>query len=518
MESYAKFSLLSEPMKVAVRSVVQQVTAGSKLKTWMLWDELLLTLVNFPPEVTKELTFWVKRMETVNYKRVAKRVQEEEFEAITLRGVSVIKTHQGFWRRIMLWSIQQGFIPELVDLRTPDLIPLPKLGMMHGFRFSQEALLRQALEQGISGGIEAPTRFGKSALIINMLRAWPGVQTVLTMPGVDLLKQQVRDLREALPDREIKLMGAGSTVKFQSEDITVCSMDSLHKIDGGPVRLFIADEPHALIAESRFVHISKFCWARKYWIGATPDDRYDQRGYLLEGLMGPSLAVRTYREARAEGAVANIKAVLVRWEYEPATTGDRDSCYEALLHLSERVGRFIRMLSDWQTLVFIKTEKQADFLSEMIGRDVSVAMAKKLSAKERAAMTDRVEKKHITRALCSDIFVQGVTFHDLVVLINASGGGSSTSTIQKPGRVAEVRSGKSDGLLVDFWFVQNPLASTEAKKMDKARQLMLDSLAREKAYREKGYQVDIVRPEEVESWFLAQKMTPPDNKDGISRR
>jgi hypothetical protein len=857
-------------MKDAARSVVAQATGGSASKTWMLWDELLLTLVNFPPEIMKELTFPVKKMETVNYKRKTVHTVEEEYEAVHHRGILIVKTHQGFWRRVMNWSLQRGFMPEIIDLRVKDLLPPPQLGMMQGFRFSQKDLLMQALTQGISGGIEAPTRYGKcfgrgtpvmmadgsvrpveniktgdfvmgpdskprkvagctqgqsklyrvvpnykgmswicnedhilhvqrvkedrregwnkaqgatenipvldwlgatkwfrhvrkmrrvatefppadleippyiyglwlgdghsegisftnmepevwaeiaawgssvglvesgntqqsgkastrrwvktlgtgktkrgenlirqwfrefkktegirpeylrssreqrlellaglldtdgessgetncgfiskhqklsedfvalcnslgfgamcnpswkkaqtgpkrcywrvsirgnsdvipfrvprkirtrknkfncltvgfkveeagygdyfgfaledpeglfllsdgtvvhnSTLIENILRAWPGVQTVLTMPGIDLLKQQVKALQKALPDREIKLIGGGSKVKFQSEDINVVSMDSLHLIDGGPVHLFIADEPHALIAESRFVHITRFKWARKYWIGATPDDRYDKRGYLLEGLIGPPLAVRTYREARAEGAVANIKVALILWEYDPLPDGDRDKSYARLLHLNERVGAFIRYLSnqvipkEWQTLVFIDNEKQADMLSEMIGRDISVAMAKKLTNKEREAMTARVERNHITRAICSSIFIQGVTFHDLMVLVNAAGGGSSTSTIQRPGRVAEIRSGKSDGWLVDFLFTQNPKASSEAKKHDKARSLMVDSLARKEAYEKKGYEVHVVRPEGVLEWFLAQKMTPPDNRDGISVR
>jgi hypothetical protein len=47
---------------------------------------------------------------------------------------------------------------------------------------------------------------------------------------------------------------------------------------------------------------------------------------------------------------------------------------------------------------------------------------------------------------------------------------------------------------------------------------MIDSLARKAAYEAKGYEVHVVRPEGVLEWFLAQKMTPPDNKDGISVR
>ncbi len=465
------------------------------------------------------MTFTSKSLEVDNRgRRKSVRKTEQCYSLDTDHGFRVVRTLPGFWRKCLTWLSINGYEFEFEDLRTPDLLPLPKLGMMKGFRFSQKELLTQALMANTSGLIGAPTRWGKSTLLKNILRAFPGVQTTVTLPGADLLKQTYDDIKKSLPDREVKMMGGGSSVKFQSEDITVCSMDSLHKIDAGPVRLFVVDEPHALVAASRVDHVPRFALARKYGLGATLTGRYDGFDFLLEGLIGPVLAKRTYKEAVEEGAICPIKVMMIRWPL-PNIPGDRDRVYKAALFESELIGRCARYLSDqvipkeWQMLYFIKTEDQADFLSDCIGRDVSVAMAKKLTTKERNELTERVRKNHIKRVICSDIYVQGVTFHEVMVLVNCGGGGSSTSTIQKPGRLAEIRPGKNCGLMIDFLFEpqsSGPPGAEQNFVSDGMRQVCNESRTRMNAYKEIGYDVHVVERKDILSWFEAQNITPPN--------
>lgn len=362
-----------------------------------------------------------------------------------------------------------------------------------------------------------------STILLNLLRAWPDVQTIVTLPGADLLRQCYDELQKALPDREIKMIGAGSKVKFQSEDVTVVSMDSLHKVDPGPVRLVIIDEPHAMAATSRIDFLPSFSYARKYGLGATLSGRFDGRDFLLEGLIGPILANRTYKEAVEEGAICPIKVMMIRWPL-PYLSGDRDAVYSAALYENELVGRCARYLSDvvipkeWQMLYFIKTEAQADFLCDCIGRDVAVAMAKKLTSKERAEMTDQIRKNRIKRVICSDIYVQGVTFHEVMVLVNCGGGGASTTTIQKPGRLAEIRPGKSGGLLIDFMFVPprtgGPAADTVGRDLPPGVSegmgfMIRESMTRMQAYRDIGYDVHVVEMNGIQEWFEKQNITAP---------
>ena len=96
---------------------------------------------------------------------------------------------------------------------------------------------------------------------------------------------------------------------------------------------------------------------------------------------------------------------------------------------------------------------------------------------------ERMRGDEIKRCLASEIYAQGVTFNHVRTLINLSGGGANTSTIQKPGRLAEVRPNKKCGIVFDFFFTPG------TGKGNGIQALYRESLARVKAYTEKGYEI-----------------------------
>jgi superfamily II DNA/RNA helicase len=96
---------------------------------------------------------------------------------------------------------------------------------------------------------------------------------------------------------------------------------------------------------------------------------------------------------------------------------------------------------------------------------------------------------NIKRCVCTDVYAQGVTFPDVRVMINATGGGGSISSTQKPGRLAQIRPNKKRGYLVDFLFeCEDALPSDNGAW----RMIMRDSRARLKLYASLGYEVCIV--------------------------
>jgi superfamily II DNA/RNA helicase len=142
----------------------------------------------------------------------------------------------------------------------------------------------------------------------------------------------------------------------------------------------------------------------------------------------------------------------------------------------------------WQTLIFIKNEKQADLYLKYIGEAGTIAMAKKLTAKQRKEIMERMRGDDIKRCIASDIYSQGVTFNHVRVMINMSGGGNNTTTIQKPGRLAEVREGKKAGVIIDFAFY--PADGLNMQNCGEGlRMMFVDSNSRRKAYTDKGYEV-----------------------------
>ncbi len=467
----------------------------------LLFDNLLLTIAPAPPGVEEVLTYVEKELQDVW--KPGMWFPESEVVAgkiplfSQLSGTpNIIQTYTGLLDRVVKWLLQHGYRPKMMDNR-PEF-PKPKLHLMHGFRFKQRELLTDFLMRGRSGMLRAPTRYGKTTLIINTLRAFPGVKTVVTVPGAELLTQLYDDIKKALPHREVKQIGGGSGTKWPSEDITVCSMDSLHRIDAGSVQLLLVDEPHACASDDRAEEFAKFDNARKYGYGATLIGRFDGRDLLTEALIGPMLVERSYADAVAEGAICPIVVYMLKVPFEDWSVAKRDTAYRHLLHRSPAAASLnAQILKDvlpagWQALAFIANEHQANLYQEACP-SAEIAMAKLMTKKERKAIVKRLENHELRRCICSGIFSTGVTFHELRAITMCSGGGGSITAIQKPGRVAEIRPGKKFGYVFDFIF-EPTFNDPRAKYRDDAEWQCVtrDCWNRYAAYKDFGYEVHIV--------------------------
>jgi superfamily II DNA or RNA helicase len=470
----------------------------------VLFDDCLLTIVPAPLGLEKILTYTEKKMVEINDPKrpwVRRDTQHFQVPLYTLIGTDprIIQTYAGLMDRVLAFCVEHGYdITRLFDGRQDFMAP--RLDLMTGFRFKQKQLVTDLLLKKRSGMLRAPTRYGKSTCIKNVLRACPGVTTVVTAPGRDLVKQLYADIKESLPHREVQLIGAGSTVKYPSEDITVASMDSLHKCDPGRTRLLLIDEPHAAVTDSRAQEVVKFNMARKYGFGATLDGRFDGRDMLIEGLIGPVLVERTYTEAVEEGAICPIVVYMLRVKFADYATSSRDAAYNNLMFRSPRMAdltaKICRELvpEAWQTIVFIKDENQADLFLKHIGEEGVIAMAKKMNTKERNTKLKLMEDNVIKRCLATKIYSTGVTFHDVRVLVNAEAGGGNISAIQKPGRLAEIRPDKKCGVVFDFLFECecDDLEGRRKSSNSAWWNVVRDSQSRLKVYRDKGYEINIV--------------------------
>jgi len=455
-------------------------------------DDSAVTVAPADTTVTKFLTNKEKKMVTQGWKRMTVH-EDVPFYSIDPATPDICLTYQGIWRSLKEHLESKGHTVSITDMRKA--FPVPKLTAMRGLRFSQQPLLTQAIMAGCSGLIGAPTRFGKTFLIINMCRVYGAYNIVVTAPGVDLVKQLYRDIKDNVGARDVSVICTGSRGSFSKNGITVCSMDSLHKCDANDTDLLLIDEPHACVTDSRIPKIVAFHKARKIGFGATLKGRYDKRDKLIEAIIGPVIANRTYTEAVAEGAISPLKVIFlkVKFRAESVTAGTYDNVVKQMLTTSTRLGKAVEKVNalvpdDWQTMLFIRDEKQADFFMQFLPEDSAIAMAKKLKVKERDELTARLYDGEVCRCLASKIYIQGVTFPELRVLVNLAGGGANTGAIQKPGRLLQIAPGKNYGIMVDIMFeCENPEDDTRKNPLYKA--MIGESWARHKAYEEIGYDV-----------------------------
>jgi superfamily II DNA/RNA helicase len=114
-----------------------------------------------------------------------------------------------------------------------------------------------------------------------------------------------------------------------------------------------------------------------------------------------------------------------------------------------------------------------------------------MTDKQRDALFAMMSDGSISRCLASDIYAQGVTFSDLRAVVNLGGGGPYTNTVQKPGRLAEIRPGKVSGLMVDImWDPEGARPGTPYGM------LVHDAKGRYEVYKEKGYNIHFVHNRE----------------------
>lgn len=412
-------------------------------------------------------------------------------------GTRAIVTYQGMIDRVGDNLAAKGVPYVVIDRREP--MPNPDFSKVHGFWHTQFSTLLKVLSQRRSGILEAPTRYGKTSILVNIMRAFPGLPTVLAAPGVDLLGQLVTELKEALPGRDIKGLFSGSRDKFQSHDITICSLDSLEKIQEQDIKLLLVDEPHACAAPSRVQNVAKFKHARILGVGATAEGRFDGADIIVRGLIGPTLFKKTFKEAVKEGAICPIVVYMFKITFDPWKCFDRQHAYKRLIFANEQFNALVQQLcwaipQEWQTIVFADTAKQIDLIHLMV-QDGVPAIASRMSKKERAAKFEEMKAGTIKRCIATNIYSTGVTFPDLRCVINAEGGGGSITGTQKPGRLAQKRPGKAAGYLIDFMFVAKDWENRDDqnfKQDDKWSAVVNDGFSRLRVYKQNGYDIRYV--------------------------
>jgi len=437
-----------------------------------------------------------RKMEIVN-------MTEEMYQATqTADGRAGLITYQGFWYKLSEHLKSLGEQVHITDVRPKFFVPNLGAAML-GLRPPQRPWIARALLTGDSGLIGAPTRFGKSYGMTAICKAFQGAKTVVVAPGVSLCEQLYEHFKEVFGNSGLEIHGVytGSKHRVQSKNITIVSMDSLDKMDPDDTDLIIVDEPHALVSESRLEKFSKFHKARKYGFGATLDGRFDKKDRLIEGAIGPVISNVTYKEAVELGSISPLKVLILKIPFSKDVLPgwqERDVVYDRLLCRSQRIAATVRQLAEeaipmnWQTMAFICHEKQADYVMEKaLPKTGTVAMAKKMTNKERSVLTNKIAAGELYRVVASNIYVQGVTFPDLRVVLNLAGGGANTTAIQKPGRLLQVRPNKNYGVMIDFMFECSD-ADLDLRTRKPYTGIIGECWARHDAYQKIGYDVEFI--------------------------
>lgn len=220
--------------------------------------------------------------------------------------------HGGLFRRVER-ILRAHRIPfEVVDERGK--LPVPRFDRLGALREKQDVVLA-AVCSSHGGIIKCPTGWGKTYLICQLPRLYPGHKILVLTPRQPVVKSIYERMCEGEEDSDdplkISAVYAGRTYMPES-DIIVCCTSSIHRIDSEWPDIIIFDEVHGSGTDKIRMGMMHFSASRLFGFSATPEGRHDDADLQTEALFGELICDISYKEAQADGTVPAIQVRVVK--------------------------------------------------------------------------------------------------------------------------------------------------------------------------------------------------------------
>lgn len=466
----------------------------------------------------------------VNYLQFSRRSFEQgkdytlknKFEKNLLHvpdGQGGVTTLRGFYKQVKKLIDKNLDYSETIDHRTPigevDWVRVKKIG----FRDYQIETIVKLLNavQTEDGIVKAFMGWGKSIASLALYAGFHQRNTILAIPGKQLLEETYVKFKKYFPEKHVGLVQGG--VCDISKDITLASYRSLRKSALEKCEFFIADEIQDSTGPDFQLTLSGITPIRVVGLTATDEGMFAQTDKVIKGVFGERLCHIEYREALDVGASVPIVVWMVNM---PKTELPIEGTIQRKLTKGIRrnktrnklVGDIVTSIpKDWQSLTFVNyVDKHLTHLhpympagTGFLHRDSDKKKLEKyaLTPKEQKEVIHDYLKGKFPHLIATNAFKQGIDIPNLRVLIQASGGSSEVEITQESGRVTRILpeelrkelgvTKKTHGVVVDIY-----------DRHDSQLQSM--SEARLKIYKNLGYEVHLVdSPDQIKWDYIPHK-------------
>jgi len=204
----------------------------------------------------------------------------------------------GFRERILGRATELGFAPRVVEFDPPGkpagCYDEDWESVLARFEFRPRQEEGLAAIAGNRGGLfYAVPAFGKTKLFEFLGWLYPNARILITTKSSGLVDKTHKALTAGRPS--VGLITGGTN---RPGRITVCTADSLHKVDPSEVDILLADEAHELMAPKYLGLLYTFMpYARMYAFTGSPDGRADGGDAHYEPVFGPRIFSIGQREA-----------------------------------------------------------------------------------------------------------------------------------------------------------------------------------------------------------------------------
>lgn len=403
-------------------------------------------------------------------------------------------------------QLQVGF--EYEDMRHPSnllpradyskLLDIPDLA----FRHRQDEVLAH-IESTDGGIICLPTGYGKTFIISLLARIYPTARIAVISPGLDLIKSTYGRLLEHAPN-QVGRIGGG--FHEPHERITLCSADSMHKLNMGEYQLILVDEVHSFATDIRLKALnSQYTDAKFVGFTASHNKRADGADAQLETIFGPVILDISYEEAEKHGVVTPIEVKFVPVRDGPETSSSDfqpkakaywrnhirnqiiantvnnihlhcdvdDPQILIMVETVEHIFRLKQLLPDYEV---VYANLQDSTREKLVAADLLDPEYEAITSQDREKLLKNFESGKLKKVIANHCWKQGIDPVHLNVFFRADGGTSAIANIQLPGRLSRKTDTKDSGLLLDC---DDMFCSYTKRRSDK----------RKKEYIANGYRV-----------------------------
>lgn len=355
---------------------------------------------------------------------------------------------------------------------------------LYGFQCS--AVIRMITRR--RGIVNMAVGSGKTEVAAAVIK-FLGLPAVVLVPTLDLLYQTRERYAKRLnvPATEIGIIGEG---QYEPKQITVASVPTLRNEitvrRGGRVdyhsdkaeeffkkaKIVVSDEAHMVGDNTFFEVFMSFPNAEfRYGMSATPLDRSDGNTMMLIGATGPIIARVRPGVLMKHGILATPKITIFQIK-GPRISGAiswQRAYHQGIVDNPVRNAKIIELVKEHKgqkILVMFTRIAHGKLLSGLLheeGIEHELLTGSDIG-RDREIARHKFEEGDLDVILASKIFELGVDLPAIKVLIRASGGKSTISTIQMLGRALRVKEGDREVFLFDFFDGQQKYLAKHSKQ------------------------------------------------------
>lgn len=381
---------------------------------------------------------------------------------------------------------EKGYTLNIVDDR-PALEPADKSNIGELRELQPEAL--DVVIKNRMGIIECPPGFGKTYLIVQMVKMYPTLRIAIVTTRAAVLEEIYSRIKENVPKpAEVHMVSGGKGFK-PSCRVAVITSKSLHKLPSNWPDIFIYDECHGCASDIQLPLISRI-ECRKYGLSASPDGRPDGCDLEIIAMLGPIRYTVSYQQAENLDLVCPIEARIVAvktvmpWSSWPMDKQRNVSDTKRARYgywrndvRNQTIARAANKHKEDSIIILVKTLEHALFLRLLLpdfyiahrgipntveGNEKWAEFCKLGLVTDTKPFIDNIRNIDLTRmkklfragaikkVIATPAWREGVDFPNLNVLIRADGSGGSIDAIQIVGRLSRVAPGKEKGIVYDF--------------------------------------------------------------------